>query len=62
MQLADATTGLEYMHSLDMAHGDLKGVQSFQLLAAQAFIMKTRQTSSLIKIIMPALQILVFQP
>ena len=25
-QLVEATTGLEYMHSLDMVHGDLKGV------------------------------------
>ena len=25
-QLVDATSGLEYMHSFDMVHGDLKGV------------------------------------
>jgi serine/threonine protein kinase len=26
VQLVEATNGLEYMHSLNMVHGDLKGV------------------------------------
>ena len=37
MQLADAATGLGYMHSLNMVHGDLKGVWFFEFLDAQAF-------------------------
>ena len=28
IQLVDATSGLEYMHSLRIVHGDLKGVRS----------------------------------
>ena len=27
IQLVDATNGLEYMHGLQMVHGDLKGVR-----------------------------------
>ena len=27
IQLADAATGLEYMHSINMVHGNLKGVR-----------------------------------
>ena len=26
-QLADAARGVQYLHSLDLAHGDLKGVR-----------------------------------
>ena len=29
IQLFEVATGLEYMHSLNMVHGDLKGVQFF---------------------------------
>jgi hypothetical protein len=50
MQLADVAAGLEYMHSLEMVHGDLKGVQFSHSLDAQMFTVQTRQTFSLIKV------------
>ena len=36
IQLVDAANGLEYMHSIHMVHGDLKGVLLYQLLDARA--------------------------
>jgi hypothetical protein len=62
MQLVDAATGLEYMHSLTIVHGDLKGVRFFNLLDAQMFTENARQISSSIKVIVPASWILVFLP
>ena len=60
MQLSVAATGLEYMHSLDMVHGDLKGVRLFNLLDARLFTAMARQTSSS-KVIAPASRILDFR-
>lgn len=37
LQLVDVANGLEYLHSVDLVHGDLKGV-SFASLAGQAVI------------------------
>ena len=62
MQLAEAANGLEYMHSLNMVHGDLKGVRFFNSLCAQLFTVKTRQTSSSIKAAARAWQILDSRP
>ena len=61
MQLVEAATGLEYMHGLNMVHGDLKGVRFFDLLDAHVFTMKGRRTSSS-KVTVPASQILGSRP
>ena len=61
IQLVDATNGLEYMHSLDMVHGDLKGVQFFHLLEAWVFTMETRQIYLSTELSVPAWLISAFQ-
>ena len=62
IELVDAATGFEYMHSVNMVHGDLKGVRSLRSLEVQTFTPETRQISSSIRATAPALQISVFQP
>jgi len=61
-QLADAANGLEYMHSLHMVHGDLKGVLLNLQPTRQLLITPTRQTYSSTKDPVPASLTLVSQP
>ena len=58
MQLADAANGLEYMHGLNMVHGDFKGVRVLQSADAQTFTVKIRRISSSIRVAVPALRTL----
>ena len=62
IQLVDATNGLEYMHSLDMVHGDLKGVRFFHLLEVWVLTMETRQIYLSTEVSVPAWLISAFQP
>jgi len=62
IQLVDAANGLEYMHSLHMVHGDLKGVLLNRQPNGQLLITLTRQIYSSTKILMPASLILVSRP
>ena len=54
IQLVDVAKGLEYMHSLDMVHGDLKGVRSYLRPRACPLTTTTRQTSLSTTVSMPA--------
>jgi len=62
IQLVDAANGLEYMHSIQMVHGDLKGVRFYQLLNNRALITMVRRTSSSTNISVPVSQTSVSQP
>ena len=62
IQLVDAANGLEYMHGLQMVHGDLKGVQSYWLSIAQPLITTARQTSSSTSVSTPVSPTLASRP
>ena len=62
IQLVDVATGLEYMHSIHMVHGDLKGVRSHRLLEVLVLKIITRRMSSSTKVSVLVLRTLVCQP
>ena len=62
IQLVDVATGLEYMHSINMVHGDLKGVRPPHLPCARTLLTTTRQISSSTRTRVHVSQTLVFRP